>query len=425
MNNTLKKLGPIAMILIITFAMTALSLTGCGKDAITYTATANNATATTAITLAFSASVTDLTASDITVANGTGSVTKETLTGSGTSWSLGITVIAAGTITVSIAKSGIKSGANTVTVAKGSGDGTTSIVRERLNVDYAPNGERRHARQRFDLRLPDTGEGPFPLLIYVHGGGFSGGNWQLSQNNNGLVSLARSRGYAVASVGYLLMGQSGWQGGQRVFPENVEDILAAIRHLRANAAEYRLDSNRFAISGFSAGAYMTAIVCALSNATDHGFDITTLGNAGVSHAVQAAACTAALTDFALLNTHQSANNGIAYFMDHDAGPAGVMLGGNLKNDKDKEPMKTYLRMQNPLTYISAATPPIYMLHGTSDNLVPWQQSEIMVNKVNEFDPGKAVFNKVSGRGHADFDGASDSITVAILNFLDEKLGIQR
>jgi uncharacterized repeat protein (TIGR02543 family) len=297
-------------------------------------------------------------------------------------------------------------------------DVTTPIVRTRENVDYAPDGTRRHSRQRYDLHLPGTGEGPFPLLIYVHGGGFTGGEWRLSSNNNGLVSGASSRGYAVASVGYLLMSNN-----QRAFPELVEDVLAAIRHLRANAAEYRLDANRFAISGFSAGAYLTAIVCALSGAEDHGFDVTSLGNAGVSHAAQAAASSAALTDFALLNTHQNQNSGITYFLDHDDNPEGKLLGGNLKDNT--ESMKKYLAMQNPLTHISAVTPPIYMLHGTSDNLVPWQQSKIMVDKVNEFVPGKAVFNQVSGRGHSDFDGTTNATTVAILDFLNQSLGIQR
>ena len=303
-------------------------------------------------------------------------------------------------------------------------DPAAPIVRERLNVDYAPNAARKHDRQRYDLKLPDTGEGPFPLLIYIHGGGFSGGDWQLSQNNNGLVSAARTRGYAVASVGYLLMGQSGWSGGQRAFPENVEDVLAAVRHLRANAAEYRLDPDRFAVSGFSAGAYMTAIVCALSNATNHGYDVTSLGNPGVSHAVQAAASSAALTDFALLNTHQNQNTGVTYFLNHDASPEGAMLGGNLKDNTDS--MRNYLTMQNPLTHVTSNTPPIYMLHGTIDNLVPWQQSQIMVNKINELVPNKAIFNQVANRNHADFPAsATDQINVTILNFLDEKLGIQR
>jgi len=294
-------------------------------------------------------------------------------------------------------------------------------TRSWTNVDYAPTASRRHSRQRYDIKLPTSGNEPFPLLIYVHSGGFSGGDWQLAQNNNGLVSRANSNGYAVASVGYLLMGQSGWSGGQRAFPENVEDVLAAVRHLRANACTYHIDPDKFAVSGFSAGAYMTAIVCALSNATNHDYDITSLGNAGVSHAVQGAASSAALTDFSLLETHESANGGS--MLDHNATPEGAMLGGNLTNNT--ETMRKYLTMQNPLTHITAATPPIYMLHGTSDNLVPWQQSEIMVNKVNSFVPNKAVFNKVSSRSHADFEGSSAASTIAILNFLDNALGIQR
>jgi len=312
---------------------------------------------------------------------------------------------------------------SSVATASSSSQASTPVTtRSWTNVDYAPTASRRHTRQRYDIKLPSSGNGPFPLLIYIHGGGFSGGDWQLAQNNNGLVQRANSNGYAVASVGYLLMGQSGWSGGQRAFPENVEDVLAAIRHLRANASTYHIDPDKFAVSGFSAGAYMTAIVCALSNATNHGYDITSLGNVGVSHAVQGAASSAALTDFSLLETHESINGG--GMLDHDASPEGAMLGGNLKNDKDKEPMKTYLKMQNPLTHISANTPPIYMMHGTSDNLVPWQQSEIMVNKVNSFVAGKAKFNKVSGRSHADFEGANAASTIEILNFLDNALGVK-
>ena len=313
------------------------------------------------------------------------------------------------------------SSSSVATASSSSQSSTTITTRSWTSVDYAPTASRRHARQRYDIKLPASGNGPFPLLIYVHGGGFSGGDWQLAQNNNGLVSRANSNGYAVASVGYLLMGQSGWSGGQRAFPENVEDVLAAIRHLRANASTYHIDPDKFVISGFSAGAYMTAIVCALSNATNHGYDITSLGNAGVSHAVQAAASSAALTDFSLLETHEAENKVTG--LDHNTSPEGAMLGGKLTDNNEN--MKKNLTMQNPLTHISAKTPPIYMMHGDNDNLVPWQQSDIMVKKINSFVAGKAKFNKVSGRSHADFDGESDSKTVEILKFLDNALGITR
>jgi acetyl esterase/lipase len=297
--------------------------------------------------------------------------------------------------------------------------GTMPIVRQRLNVDYAPNGTRRHARQRYDLRLPDTGEGPFPLVMYVHGGAFIAGNWQLSSNNNGLVSLARSRGYAVASIGYLLTSSS-----QKAFPELVEDVLAAIRHLRANAAEYRLDPDRFAITGFSAGGWLTAIICAVSGTENHGYDVTSLGNIGVSHKVQAAASSAALTDFMQLNAQQQTLGGFWMMPNHyiSGGSLSQLFGGG---EVTTARYGDALAKSNPLTYINPNTPPIYMLHGTNDNLVPWLQSEIMVNKINEFVPDKAIFNKVTGRGHADFDGTTNATTIAILDFLDQKLNIQR
>jgi len=112
---------------VLAFAI-AFCIAACGGEYptdITYTAVQLGGTAGTAdstgIYFNFSAAVTGLTASDISVTNGTGSVTKETLTGSETSWVLGIAVTTAGNITVSINKSGIQTSAKTVAVYKQSG----------------------------------------------------------------------------------------------------------------------------------------------------------------------------------------------------------------------------------------------------------------------------------------------------------------
>ena len=87
--------------------------------ATSYTVTPDSTTGTTALNFSFSAYVSSLYASDISIASGTGSVTKGTPSGSGTSWMLPVTVNTAGTIHVSINKSGIESGTKTVTVYKG------------------------------------------------------------------------------------------------------------------------------------------------------------------------------------------------------------------------------------------------------------------------------------------------------------------
>jgi acetyl esterase/lipase len=85
-----------------------------------------------------------------------------------------------------------------------------------------------------------------------------------------------------------------------------------------------------------------------------------------------------------------------------------------------------LRKSNPFTYVTSANcpgiPPILMQHGTSDNLVPWKQSEILVNKLNEVcGAGKAELTRVQGGGHGSLSGQENTI----FNFLDSKLGIQR
>jgi len=125
----MKKLGN--FVLLTGFMALVLAFTACGGGAdggnsgggnITYTVSQTGGTAntanTTGITLAFSGAVAGLTAADITITNGTGSVTKGNLTGSGESWSLAVTVNTAGNVTVKITKSGIEAEDKTVTVYK-------------------------------------------------------------------------------------------------------------------------------------------------------------------------------------------------------------------------------------------------------------------------------------------------------------------
>ena len=113
--------------LVLVFGM---ALTGCEEvlsslsDNINYTATANgasNSENSTRIYFIFDRAVSGLTANDITLIDGTGSATRGSLTGAGTSWTLNITVVQQGTITVKINKFGVRSLSKTVTVNKAGG----------------------------------------------------------------------------------------------------------------------------------------------------------------------------------------------------------------------------------------------------------------------------------------------------------------
>ena len=115
------------------------------------------------------------------------------------------------------------------------------VKRKFLDLAYGPA-----PKQKLDLYLPEEGEGPFPTVIYIHGGAFVGGDKRDDQMLYAADGIRR--GYAVASVDQRLLPEG-------VFPLAVFDFKAGIRFLKENAGKYGLDPDRFAVAGDSAGAY--------------------------------------------------------------------------------------------------------------------------------------------------------------------------
>lgn len=136
------------------------------------------------------------------------------------------------------------------------------------DIAYASQSE----AQKLDILLPE-GEGPFPLVLLVHGGGFKFGDKQMDIVKK--MFALTDAGYAVATVNYRLSGEA-------VFPAAVADVKAAVRFLRANATAYDIDTERFGIWGESAGAYL-AVMTAVTDDTALTGDVT--DNAGVSSSV--------------------------------------------------------------------------------------------------------------------------------------------
>ena len=236
------------------------------------------------------------------------------------------------------------------------------------------------------LWLPESGIGPFPVVIYVTGGAF-----QFSSNGQppGYYTQARAKGYAVASIQHRVNGTAN-NGGK--FPNQTLDVLAAIRFLRANAVSYNLDLNRFVITGHSAGAYQSNMVAALSNSLkslaklDPNNVLDTLGNPGVSTSVLAAVSWAGLSDFRKLQA-QHAASGITPMFAHDTAnaPGTVML--NVKNESvtglyDPKLDDAYNR-SNPINYVHTDMPPVILQCSRDDNTVPYQQSVILAEKITE------------------------------------------
>jgi len=131
--------------------------------------------------------------------------------------------------------------------------------------------------QKLDLYLPAPGKVPAPLVIWIHGGGFRVGDKRsMPRRNFGPppvqtspdgpfqiqvpdVTALTAKGYAVVSLNYRLLGVLGRQSKGPV-EAAFQDAKAAVRFLRANAGKYRLDPDKFAVWGNSAGGWMAAML---------------------------------------------------------------------------------------------------------------------------------------------------------------------
>lgn len=99
-----------------------------------------------------------------------------------------------------------------------------AITRALTNVAYANVS----SAQVMDIYLPE-GDGPFPVVVLIHGGAFKMGDKQMETSNAEALVV---KGYAAASINYRLSNEA-------KFPAQIEDCKAAVRFLRANAAKFQ------------------------------------------------------------------------------------------------------------------------------------------------------------------------------------------
>ncbi len=253
------------------------------------------------------------------------------------------------------------------------------------DIAYVADG---HERQKLDLYVPDTGEN-LPLIIWVHGGAWLGGDKAHYNPREYLKS-----GYAGASINYRLSQHA-------IFPAQIEDVKAAVRWLRANAETYRLDPNRFAAWGSSAGGHLVAMLGTAGDVAE--FEVGE--NLEVPSRVQVVVDYYGPTDFLQMDAHRLPDGLV-----HDApdSPESKLVGGPIQEHKDR------VAKANPITYISEDDSPFLIIHGDQDKLVPYQQSVLLKDALEK--AGVPVtFYTVEGGGHGWFrDPKVPELTKAFL-----------
>ena len=274
---------------------------------------------------------------------------------------------------------------------------TSDIRRKFLNCPYGEDQQ-----QALDIYLPNDGNGPFPVVFYAHGGGFSGGSKSDSQVVPFIDGV--NRGYAVISLDYRLLP------GIR-YPQNMFDIKAAMRWVALNAETYLLDPSRTALCGASAGAHLVMMAAY------------TQGQAVFEEDPYAPTCRVLAvvdqfgpTDFSKYHAHYDESGYARAKIPGASGPEDEILGANMAL------IPNLLRFANPIDNIHPGVPPTLVQHGRYDPIIPYQQGVELYEKIISIaGEGNAELDLSEEFLHADPGYAAPESIGRIFGFLDKHL----
>ena len=212
-----------------------------------------------------------------------------------------------------------------------------------------------------DVHLPSGHSGPVPCVVWIHGGGwrdgdrrFPPGNW--GQDDHWFRLLVAS-GMAVATIDYRLSGEAR-------YPAQLADAQAAIRFLRHHAGRLRIDPDRIGVAGESAGGHLAALVALTGDSPVAPTDRSVVGP---SSAVTAAVPMYAVTD--LLAFGPDGPDGAGDETWAGPHPVDLLLGQRACEVVD------IARDASPVRHVHGSAPPMLLLHGEEDTVVPSGHSE--------------------------------------------------
>lgn len=255
-------------------------------------------------------------------------------------------------------------------------------------IEYS-NPEGTHLQ--LNMARPKKGDGPFPAVLCIHGGGFRAGK---RDSYDGLCVTLAERGYVAVTITYRL-------APQHKFPAAVHDSKAAVRWLRANAAKYHINPDRIGVTGGSAGGHLAQFLGVTANVPQ--FE----GNGGNADQPSHVAC--------VVNVYGPSDFTKSYGKSVDAHEVlPLWFGGNLETHRN-------LHIQgSPLYWVTPNAAPTLCIHGTEDKYVAHEQAVWIVDKMKAATVDAELLT-LEGAGHG-FKGAdAEKANAALLSYFDKQL----
>jgi acetyl esterase/lipase len=255
-------------------------------------------------------------------------------------------------------------------------------------IEYSnPEGE----HLQLNLARPKVGDGPFPAVLCIHGGGFRAGK---RESYDTLCQKLAQRGYVAVTITYRL-------APKHKFPAAVHDTKAAVRWLRANAVTYKIDPERIGVTGGSAGGHLAQFLGVTAHVPR--FE----GTGGNTDQPSHVAC--------VVNVYGPSDFTQSYGKSVDAHEVlPLWFGGNLETHKE-------LHIQgSPLYWVTPDAAPTLCIHGTEDKYVAHEQAVWLIDRLKAATVPAELLT-LEGAGHG-FKGAdAERAEQALFVFFDRQL----
>lgn len=272
-----------------------------------------------------------------------------------------------------------------------------------LDVDYVGDGIEGH---KMDIHVPDDGKESHKVIVLIYGSAWF--------SNNAKASAFQSYGKQLLDGGFAVVSINHRASTEAKFPAQINDVKAAIRYVRGNAAKYGFDTSFVGITGFSSGGHLSSLAGTTNGVKTKKFGkvkIDIEGSLG-AYTKESSRVDAVVDFFGPIDVSRMER--CETYKD-DKSPEAVLLGCSPSKNPDLS------KSLSPMSYIDKNDPKFLVIHGDADPVVPYCQSEFFAKALKD----KGVledFITVPGGNHGPVT-FNDNTFQRMVNFFQKQAGM--
>lgn len=272
-----------------------------------------------------------------------------------------------------------------------------------LDVDYVGDNIIGH---KMDIHVPDNGKDSHKVVVLIYGSAWF--------SNNSKVDAFNSYGKQLLDGGFAVVSINHRASVEAKFPAQINDVKAAIRFIRGNAAKYGLDTSFIGITGYSSGGHLSSLAGTTNGVKTKKFGkvkVDIEGSLG-AYTKESSRVDAVVNFFGPIDVSRMER--CETYKD-DKSPEAVLLGCSPSKNQDLS------KALSPMSYIDKNDPKFLVIHGDADPVVPYCQSEFFAKALKD----KGVledFITVPGGNHGPVT-FNDNTFQRMVNFFQKQAGM--